>query len=205
MGFLRSGHYTSGVSPPGQPLVIESLREASKSFHRRIDRLPALARLVAPDLDREGYIQSLRALYAAHRPVETAIDAYLDDHPGLFDFSQRRKADLLLVDLADLQAPPPALPRGVPASIACPSALAGTLYVVEGSTLGARVISRHVLKTLGLDAGYGARFFNAYGDAVHSRWETFQAFAERQPDPLAASQAAKAIFTWFLEAMETAP
>jgi len=45
----------------------------------------------------------------------------------------------------------------------------GVLYVLEGSTLGGRHIALALEKRLGLTAGNGAMFFNAYGDLLMPR------------------------------------
>lgn len=58
-------------------------------------------------------------------------------------------------------------------------ALIGTLYAIEGATLGGQVISRHLQTTLGLTASTGARFFNGYGDTLSTQqhWQEFCQFA----------------------------
>jgi heme oxygenase len=50
------------------------------------------------------------------------------------------------------------------------------MYVLEGSTLGAQFIARHVRTRFQLTYGSGASFFNAYGDQVPSRWADFRSF-----------------------------
>jgi heme oxygenase len=57
--------------------------------------------------------------------------------------------------------------------------LIGTLYVIEGATLGGEVISRCLKSHLELGPDSGGRFFHGYGDAVVTRhnWQTFRSFA----------------------------
>jgi len=54
----------------------------------------------------------------------------------------------------------------------------GCLYVVEGSTLGGQVITRQLLKSLGLTAENGVAFFNGYGAETGLRWKAFGAWLE---------------------------
>ena len=49
----------------------------------------------------------------------------------------------------------------------------GCLYVLEGSTLGGRVISRHVQSRLGSDVPRA--FLDAYGSRTGERWQAFRA------------------------------
>jgi heme oxygenase len=65
-------------------------------------------------------------------------------------------------------------------TLADSGALIGTLYVIEGATLGGKVISRHLKDSLGLGPTSGAHFFNGYGNTVTTRnnWLTFCDFAD---------------------------
>ena len=48
--------------------------------------------------------------------------------------------------------------------------------MLEGSTLGARIISRRIESHLKLSEGSGAAFFHAYGQATGRRWSEFRLF-----------------------------
>jgi heme oxygenase len=50
--------------------------------------------------------------------------------------------------------------------------------VLEGSSLGAQVISRHYRETLGLSPDHGLRYFTGYGEETGSRWRSFLACLE---------------------------
>ena len=71
--------------------------------------------------------------------------------------------------------------------------MCGLTYVLEGATLGGRVISRHIERVLGLDAAHGARFFHGYGEQTGAMWKAFRAalsaFADQptQEDQVVAS------------------
>ena len=58
----------------------------------------------------------------------------------------------------------------------------GSLYVIEGSTLGGQVISRHLKQKFELDEANGAAFFSGYGKETGKMWNGFResitAFAE---------------------------
>lgn len=49
----------------------------------------------------------------------------------------------------------------------------GTMYVIEGSTLGGQLIARHVEQVLELEAGKGDSFFRGYGQQTGTMWKEF--------------------------------
>jgi heme oxygenase len=57
--------------------------------------------------------------------------------------------------------------------------LAGTLYAIEGATLGGQVIARHVEINRGFTSLTGARFFIGYGAETAQRWNDFEVFMQR--------------------------
>jgi heme oxygenase len=50
----------------------------------------------------------------------------------------------------------------------------GALYVMEGSTLGGRMISKMLKENLGLESENGAGFFNGYGVHTMQKWNAFK-------------------------------
>jgi heme oxygenase len=125
-----------------------ALRAATADAHDRVDRL--FSRL---DLARPGdYRLFLQAQASAHLPIEAALDdggiaALLPDWP------ERRRAHLLVADLAalgiDIPAPVP------PPLLSGPHAMLGAAYVLEGSRLGGAVLKRS------LSPGAPVSFLNA--------------------------------------------
>jgi len=51
----------------------------------------------------------------------------------------------------------------------------GILYVIEGSTLGGRVIYKNIHQNLELDADSGAAYFSGYGELTEPLWKGFMA------------------------------
>ena len=50
----------------------------------------------------------------------------------------------------------------------------GSLYVIEGSTLGGQVISRHLKQQFDLDETNGAAFFSGYGKETGKMWNGYR-------------------------------
>jgi heme oxygenase len=112
-----------------------ALRAATADDHERVDRL--FSRL---DFGSDaGYRLFLTAQAAAHLPVERALEA-ANVAALLPDWFQRRRADLLLADLAELGVDPPApVP---PPALATQASILGAVYVLEGSRLGGAYLKR---------------------------------------------------------------
>ncbi len=89
------------------------------------------------------------------------------------------------------------------------AACVGILYVIEGASLGGRVIIRHVAPALGLSAEQGCRYFAGYGEQTGDRWKrtmgTMARFEAESTDPDSVSlavDAAQRTFDVFLAAAE---
>lgn len=147
---------------------------------------------------REDYIRMLNWLYGFYSPMETLIRQQLT--PGVFpDMDKRCRAEYLLWDIQEsgLPTPPPDTCRELPDIYSINQAL-GALYVLEGSTLGGRIIAGMVSRQLGTTSSLG--FFNGYGAETSLMWQSFKEFLDQ---PRTAEQkttiidAAKATFITF--------
>lgn len=166
--------------------VLDHLRAATRDLHDGLEaRLDVFSRVADPAQRREMVGRFL----AFYRPAETALAGVLGHEPGL-DFETRRKVPALERDLATLKAAPSAdAPLSPPVGR---SEALGFLYVLEGSTLGGRVIDKQ-LRARGLSAE-GLSFFQGYGDQTGPRWKAFCTVLERADDPAAAARGARSAF-----------
>ncbi len=151
------------------------LRQATKLPHHALDHHPILAPLVTPDLTLVQYGNALEALHGVQVHAEACILAFLEDHPGLFDYGSRLKLDAIESDLAALGRIPIRLDTKFPVPETI-GGLVGVLYTVEGSTQGGQVIAR-TLRELPLGK-LPMKFFTVYGDLSRQRWDEFLQFAD---------------------------
>jgi heme oxygenase len=106
------------------------------------------------------------------------IRLYCDLFDGaLGDYETRRKLPLLTEDLITLGYDPVAV-HSLPLCEALPdcgdsAAAFGCLYVMEGATLGGRVILPLVERQLDCSATRGATFLASYGGQVEEMWRRF--------------------------------
>jgi heme oxygenase len=147
--------------------ALDRVRTATGLSHARLEqRLDAVSCLADPSL-RDGMI----ARYAVfHLSAEVALAPHLERVPGL-DFAGRSRAGLF--DAGSATIGKPHFPR--PASRA--EAL-GLFYVIEGSTLGGRMILR-ALADVGVSHPALA-FLDPYGAETGTRWRAFLAVLERE-------------------------
>ena len=181
------------------------LQRFTHAAHVRINQHPLLTGLTRPGYPLDRYVALLAAYRHIYAVIEHGIDTFLGSNVVPFSYSERRKLPWLLADLQHFGIDPesPAfspLRPVVLAPLANCGALIGTLYAIEGATLGGQVISRHLAESLALTPSAGACFFSGYGDAseTQKRWQEFGVFADSvRHDPEqqgAAELAALAVF-----------
>jgi heme oxygenase len=152
---------------------LDELRAATSHCHRRLEKRLDLAQRFA---SRGTYRAYLEVMFGYYAPVEQALSRHPVRHV-LADYEERRKAGLLAGDLLALGASP----ESILALRRCPrlpdcqdeaSAL-GTLYVLEGATLGGQVLLRMVQQRLQLNRESGASYLGSYGPNVSAMWQRF--------------------------------
>ena len=126
--------------------------------------------------DPGGYRQLVAALFGFIEPLEQRMAAHCRDQSLQRFVAARRHGGRLRADLAALAVDPAEAPRctRLPAVDSVP-AMFGCAYVLEGSTLGGRIISGWLAAALGLSAATGASYFAGYGAATGRMWRATRA------------------------------
>jgi len=153
--------------------LLERLKAETKSAHDRIESAMALDRRIA---SRDGYRHLLIRFYGFHSAWEQAAGAMAPDKAF---FESRSKTGLLIRDLEALglnRGDIIRLPQCHPLMpLPSPAAVLGSMYVVEGSTLGGAIIAREVERRLGLGPETGGAYFGSYGRHIGIMWRQFGA------------------------------
>lgn len=149
--------------------MLPALKAATDGHHVRVEAaMPSLDALATP----EGYATALRALHGFHAAWEPAVWRA----PGLAEAgmiaSERRHLPQLEADLRTLGITPCAVHPPAPGALDTAAAL-GALYVLEGATLGGRVIHRHIAGPLGITPEHGGAYYHGYGAETGARWKEF--------------------------------
>jgi heme oxygenase len=147
-----------------QPPVIEALRGATAEAHSRLKTdIDLFGRVADPERRRD----LVARFHRLHASVEPAVAPWLAQVPGLA-FDRRRRADHIARDLADLGGEPLPLP---PVPVGSTAEALGWWYVLEGSSLGGRVVHR-TLVGQGKDL-QGLSFLHPYGSDTGDWWRRF--------------------------------
>lgn len=128
---------------PGGPGALERVRAATAAAHERLDAgLDVLQRPWTLDVHR----QWLSLTWGLLAPLERGLAAWAAADPGALDVRERARADLARADLRELGVDDAELAAlaecpDVPVPTTRAAAL-GVCYVLDGSTLGGRLIAR---------------------------------------------------------------
>ena len=164
---------TAGAAISSASFLLK-LRESTGPLHRSLEELPLSQSLTDPGISREQYGRYLLALHPVIAKAEESLYPILSHL--LPDLEHRKKRSLIESDLTYLQIPTnqAGLSNGsdlihvsrVPHAI-------GIIYVLEGSTLGGRVIVKNIRSSLGYVKNNGASYFTGYGDQTGPMWKIF--------------------------------
>jgi heme oxygenase len=187
-------------------LLLHRLKNDTRSEHEGLERAVDLAWYLG---EVERYRMLLRLFYGFHRGWEAQLMAQAPEDVQLF-YLDRRKTPLLEDDLRLLGDSDEDLRRvrlcrfG---NLASRARALGSMYVVEGSTLGGQVIARIVEAELGYRQGAGYSFFRGYGTETATMWRGLQDFltraAQGTPDEEVVAEARQMFATlqaWFAHA-----
>ncbi|MDR7036324.1 heme oxygenase [Methylobacterium sp. BE186] len=178
---------------------------AGSGLHARLRAETAAAHeALERDLDWEarvatlpGYRNLLARFHGFHAAYEPAIAEALGD-PGFLD--ERRRLDPLAADLLHLGLDAvsiESLPQAAPPGLDGTASALGSLYVLEGSTLGGQVIGRRIAALHGFDEIAGCAYYRGRGARVGALWASFRARLDAltgEAEAKAASRAANATF-----------
>ncbi len=185
--------------------LLERLKIETRPAHDRIEQAVNLDRRIAT---RDSYKNLLERFYGFHHAWEQAAAPMAENRAF---FERRCKTHLLVQDLQvlgmseddiiNLPQCRPLMP--LPSSIA----VLGSMYVIEGSTLGGAIISREVERRLGMHAETGCAYFRSYGHDIGVMWKSFGAVLLEASSPEAddlivetAQQTFSVMHDWLCEA-----
>ena len=192
-------HSTLEIRAREAEQFLQRLRQSTASQHRRLEESPVSLRLMQDDLSLQDYISYLLRMKSVIFYSEQIIYPQLD---GLLaDLAERKKLHWIEADLIALGADPASM-EYQPGffSEATTGFYLGFAYVIEGSTLGGRVLYKQVQKRLGITNSLGASFFYGYGPDTGTKWKIF---LETVGDFAVAAKAETQIISGARRAFET--
>jgi heme oxygenase len=143
--------------------LLHRLREETANDHAALEG--ALA-LLAPPLARERFVAALQGFHRFHAAWEPKVAALID-RPDLL--AARTRLALIEADLAALDAAPADGPAPDLDALRGAAEGWGSLYVMEGSTLGGLVIAK-ALRDAPWAPAAGLAYFHAHGRETAAVW-----------------------------------
>ncbi len=163
------------------------LKGQTRDWHNRAAGHPFERRLISGEATRDYYARYLGQLLHVHLVLEQPLRDRQSQRPIFAPIlhGYHFRAAALVADLHALGHRPGAHPALPATALLCgritdlaeqaPVALLGTLYVLEGSTNGGRLIADVARRSLNLPPGAGTDYLDPHGPAQPERWRTFKA------------------------------
>lgn len=140
--------------------------------------------IMSPAITIAAYAELIRRFYGFIKPWEDQLRSLLPE--ALMPlFANRYKTAWLWQDLTILDSLSGSVsrPSGGSISILCETLpdmsttarLLGSAYVIEGSSLGGRIITSHLAHHFGSDGAVPYRYFQCYGSKTGSMWKSYLA------------------------------
>ena len=158
---------------PAAPLSAQ-LRARTASLHERTEVLLGLPGAIR---SLEHYRAWLCRFLGLYKPLEHMLSKFSEWGDYGFTLPSPSQSDCLGADLAVLGIDPVSVEHAARALLPHLPSFAhalGALYVLEGSTLGGRVILRDIESRIGPQILGAMQFFGGRGAAVGQTWRTFK-------------------------------
>jgi heme oxygenase (biliverdin-IX-beta and delta-forming) len=154
----------------GEDVTVHSrLKSATADLHVEVEATLDLDKITRT---AGAYSETLGILYLVFDRAYKEL-ATIDFQPLRIDLkSIRQRRDWLAADLHALASALPD-PQSLCFELPTSGHGFGCLYVLEGSALGGRVISKRVKQTLGLGPATGGAYFHGLGRQTASHWSDF--------------------------------
>lgn len=156
------------------PSFLENLRSKTSQSHVGLEDLPISKSIMNPHVTNEEYALYLDLMHDVVKDAEENIFPMVFDI--ITDNANRVKNHLLDNDIKALghtKTNSDAKPLSSGIENLTHAFALGIFYVLEGSTLGGRVIYKNINTALGHNLESGASYFGGYGGQTGSQWKTF--------------------------------
>ena len=144
------------------------MRNGTQDLHSQIEEFPIYSALMKDQVTLGDYAQALEALSGFYANMELQLIFGLLHHFPKYNYVSR--LNLLNHDLLALGIAKDIKPIQNIANLPNKAGILGLLYVVEGSTLGGQIITRHLKERLGSQISDALRFYTLDGKMQADHW-----------------------------------
>jgi heme oxygenase len=156
-----------------QETFIKNLRHQTAESHQKLEDNDLSKAILNPSVIQAEYQKYLSGLYGLTIACEDQVFPIINHIVPQLEKRYKSKKiieDLSFTGFSDLKIDE--LPYYQYEFSTVAEAL-GIMYVLEGSSLGGRILYKHVNQYLGLDAQNGAAYFWGYGNETGPMWKSF--------------------------------
>jgi heme oxygenase len=171
--------------------TVQSLRDITRqrtaAAHAALEATPLMREIASGAPSDTDYCDYLARQWSMHAPLEAALRPWVSQP---WRNVRLVKTRWLTADILAMGAAPPIAGSGC-AAITSEAQALGTLYVLEGGTLGLQIVRKR-LRSHGNHRDTASRFLRGYGDATAAHWREFVERLEALPSevwPLALDAA----------------
>lgn len=161
------------VSDVKHELFFKRLRQETAESHQKLEANKLSQALLSPSVTIAEYQAYIGALWGVTVSCERQIFPALGHIVP--DLQVRFKSNLIIADLLATGMPGGTIDE-IPVHhfrFSTTAEALGIMYVLEGSTLGGRILYKHIHETLGLTPEAGASYFWGYGPETGNLWKSF--------------------------------
>jgi heme oxygenase (biliverdin-IX-beta and delta-forming) len=153
----------------------QHLKEYTREEHAALEK--KFLHIIRKINNSTDYGAFLVRLYGYYFALECVLNPYLENS-AIDDYPSRRKSHRLVDDLKRINEEhhPIELCNSLPEVESFHAAL-GVLYVLEGSTLGGKIIASIISSRLGSTDGFS--FFLSYGNGTAEMWSRFRSHLQK--------------------------
>lgn len=155
--------------------LFQELKAGTKEEHAHLESSLDLLR---EDFSLDDYKNVLTKFWGVYRPLEEKLREHFfaEFYEGRWKVPLIKK-DLLSLGFSENEIESIPVEKNI-SSLENLNEIIGTLYVLEGSSLGSLILSRHFGFKFGLTSLKGMSFFTSYGEETLTKWKEWREFSE---------------------------
>jgi len=154
-------------------MISTTLKEETKILHAETEKSLNAKRIFSPDFTVQEYVHILNILYMAHIALENKLENI--SNPNLLKFYKEHYTPhypLIKQDLENLNAHTIGNNFSYGIKINDLNAI-GVLYVLKGSSMGAKFINKQLEETTAQWPQFSGEFYKASSSQSMEQWKTF--------------------------------
>jgi|GEM_PF-282784 len=157
-------------------MIMQLLKSATKANHDRVEDLAYSNKIMDGSISKEQYADLILKQYYFHKKIESQLrKIFSEEEAKGLELNKRTKTHFLKYDMLELGLDEHMLDVGKIGTLKINSSeeALGSMYVLEGASLGGAVIKRKLEKNRQINQVSSIHYFGCYGEATGEFWKKF--------------------------------